>query len=455
MNQEAVKIASPMGSCAVVIGAGIAGLSAARALADSFEEVIILERDHLPTEAMPRPGVPQGKHPHFFLSGGMEALEDLFPGFRHDLVQAGAIRIDFGFDVLYEIPGADPLPQRALGIYTYSMSRPLMEHTIRRRLQQYGNVTLRGESRVLEILGTADGSIVAGVRYANSDGVSEMISADVVVDATAHAAPTLAFLRSTGLPLPEETIVEVDVRYLSAVFEAPGTPDDYKIIASLPKAPERNRGGGLFPAENSVFQVTLAGRDLDNTVADHASFLANAQRLETMTIYNKIKDTRLIGQVERFGFNGSIWRHFAKLARFPRGLFPMGDAICRFNPIHGQGMTVALQEANMLRHLLQVQPFDTDPLATLTQTYLANAEALVEDPWNMSTLQDFVFEETRGERPSDLKDRLKRQGALHRLSISDPEVHKLLLEVKHLLKPQKLLDDPELVQRAEEEMATA
>jgi 2-polyprenyl-6-methoxyphenol hydroxylase-like FAD-dependent oxidoreductase len=455
MNNGKYSASSQVGKCAVVIGAGASGLSGAQALADYFEQVIVLERDELPSGNTPRPGTPQGKQAHGLLGGSIKALEELFPGFNRDLVQAGAVPVNPGFELLLEFPGLDPFPRREWDWVIYSLTRPLIELTIRRRVEQQSNVTLRGGCRALEIVGTSDGTQVTGVRCKTLDGAQETIAADMVIDASRHGTLTLAFLRAARQPVPEETTIGVDIQYATGLFELSREAlGEFKAIVTFPKAPEGVHYGYLLPVESNCHQLLLVGRGDDAPPAEGDAFLAYAEKLDTPTIYNVMKGAKPAGNIARYGFPESKWRHFGRLDRFPRGLLPAGDAICCLNPVYGQGITVAVQEANVLRHLLRTNAANADPLATLAQQFLAEAEALIAAPWTISAIPDFIYPETRGERPDDLEYRLKSQVALARIATRDPSVWELVSEVRHLLKPLAVLEEPGLARRVEAEMAT-
>ena len=159
-----------IGNRAVVVGAGVGGLAAARAVADHFEQVVVLERDALPQTATPRPGVAQSRQTHVLLVGGQRALGELFPGFERDLVEAGAVALRAGLDALTERPGFDPFPRRDLDIIVYSLSRPLVELTMRRRLERLPNLVLRQNCRVESLAPTPDGAAVTAVRCDAGDG---------------------------------------------------------------------------------------------------------------------------------------------------------------------------------------------------------------------------------------------------------------------------------------------
>jgi len=170
MKRELPSRNSYLGQRAIVVGAGLGGLSAARVLSDYFDEVMILDRDELPDDATRRPGVPQGKQPHGLLGGGLKALEDLFPGFGNELTRAGAVSIDAGCDMLYEVPGQDVWPRIKLSWPTYSMSRPLIERTLRRQVERRGNIKVRSGCRVLNIVSESNIHAATGIQCQMVDG---------------------------------------------------------------------------------------------------------------------------------------------------------------------------------------------------------------------------------------------------------------------------------------------
>jgi 2-polyprenyl-6-methoxyphenol hydroxylase-like FAD-dependent oxidoreductase len=433
---------------AVVVGAGIGGLTAARVLADSFERVVVLERDALPERAEPRAGVPQGKHTHVLLAGGQHAMDDLFPGFAHDLVQAGAVPLRVGLDVRIESPGYDPFPQRDLGWDFYAQSRAQLELSVRQRLHAYANIELRHQCRVQACVARADGATVTGVQCVRADGKHATIEADLVIDASGRGTLTLGLLKLIGWTLPEETTIGVDLAYATAIFRRPGvTPEDWKGVICFPQPAQSDLGALLLPIEGERWMVTVARMHGEASPGDVDGFMACVQQLRTPTIYNALAHAKHLGEIARFQFPASEYRHYERLEAFPRGLLPLGDALCRFNPIYGQGMSVAAQEARALRQLLAARAGAADPLDGLAPAFFAAASALIESPWAMAAIPDFAHPDTRGERPADLEQRLKVGLAMNQLAAHDPAVHKLMAEVQHLLKPQSVYQDAELTQR--------
>jgi 2-polyprenyl-6-methoxyphenol hydroxylase-like FAD-dependent oxidoreductase len=448
-------VSTLIGKQAVVIGAGMGGLTAAGALADRFDQVVILERDTLPSKPTYRAGTPQARHVHALLLSGQRALSELFPGFEQDLARAGAVPLRVGLDVRMERPGYDPFPQRDLGWFSYAVSRPTIERAVRQRVESRANTTLRQHCRVQEVLASPNGEAVTGVRYENGNGASETIAADLVVDASGRGALTLALLQSIGRPLPEETTIGIDLGYATCVFAIPDDAStDWKGVMTFGQAPQNSRGGLMLPLEDNRWMATIGGRHGDVPTGDAEGFLTYARALRTPTIYNAISHAKRLDGVARYGFPESLRRHFERLDAFPRGLLPIGDAICRFNPVYGQGMSVAALEACLLKRLLEDPGKDSDPIVALAPTFFAEVQTLIETPWSVAIL-DFVFPDTRGQRPVDFETTLKFGIALTRLAAEDPAVHKLTVEVQHLLRPRSVYRDPALVQRVLAKMAEA
>jgi len=431
-----------LGKQAIVIGAGIGGLAAAGALADHFERVIVLERDRLPAGPAHRAGVPQGRHVHVLLAGGQRALESLFPGFTAALAQAGAVPMRMALDIRSELEGYDPFPQRDFGWDNYSMSRPLAEHVVRNELAKRANVELRDHCRVDAIVTAAGKPIVNGVRAAGGDG-DGAVAAELVVDASGSGALTLALLYATGNAPPPETRIGVDLGYATALFAIPDhAPADWKGVFTFPSPPSVRRGALMLPIEGDRWILSLGGAHGDNPPADFDGFLAFAAALRTPTISRAIAGAEPLADVARYLFTDSARRHFDRLPSFPRGLIVLGDAVCRFNPIYGQGMSVAAQQACILRRLLAARADAPDPLETLPQAFFAAIRDVIDTPWETAAVQDFAYPQTRGERPAGIEQTLKLAVALNRAAARDAGVHKLAVEVRQLLKPRSAYADP-------------
>ncbi|HUB47782.1 MAG TPA: hypothetical protein VMB73_22620 [Acetobacteraceae bacterium] len=439
------------GKHAVVVGAGIGGLAAAKSLAASFQHVTVLDRDALPREPGQRQGTPQARHAHVLLAGGQRALAALFPGVEQELEQAGAVKTRAGLDVLWERPGYDPYPRRDLGFISLSISRPLLEFIVRRRLEQEGNVTLRPGCRVRELAMSPDRGAVVGIRCDGFDRREEVLASDLVVDATGRPSLMTAMLDKVGLEQPPETEIGIDQTYATANFEFTGDPGWLGLI-HLPAAPDSGRGGFVFLLEHGRWIVSVCSKHGEPHPDDIDSFMAFVRELRTPTIYNAIHNARPFGDVSRYALPASTRRHFERLAHFPRGLLAIGDSVCRFNPVFGQGMSVAAQEADALRRLLAARAALPDPLDGLAPEFFEEIQPLLAAPWSTAET-DFVYPQTRGDRPADFAQRLRYGAALTQLAAEDAAVHRLVFEVNSLLRPPSVLREPELVGRVTALMA--
>lgn len=438
---------------AIVIGAGMGGLTAAAALARHFEAVTILESDELDDRPAFRVGVPQGKHVHGLLGGGITALSSLFPGFQNELALAGAIPIRPGLDTRLEQPGQDAFPRCDFGVVGYSMSRPLLEHVVRHLVKRTARVTLRSGCRVQDIIAAPDNSAAVGVRVKTGGELSEVVHGDLIVDASGRGALTMNFLAAAGYDAPGESAIDVDIRYTCGVFVLPPECDpDWKILLTRPDPTISGRRAIMFPIEGKRrWHLGLGGVNGDSAPKDLPGFIEYARTLRTPTAYNAIVGAKLDGDLVRFAFPRSYRRHFESLSRFPRGLLPIADAICRINPSFGQGMSVAALEALLLDSTLAKSTGQRDRLSDLAKSFFSSLAGVLNDPWAAAG-QDYVYPHLAHARPSDFEAKLKFQRALGQAAWADPSIYRLLWEVSNLITPSSVFREPAIAARIATEM---
>ena len=439
-----------LGRRAVVVGAGIGGLSMAGALAKHFEQVEVLERDRLTASAASRSGTPQDRHPHGLLAGGLKALGEIFPGFESDLARAGAVPVRVAQDVQYERPDVGVLPKRDFGLSLLCASRPLIELVLRRRAEAIPNITLRPDCRVTGIVPAAGDAAVHGIRFDPGSGRPETLEADLVVDASGRAALTLTLLDALGWDRPAETEIGIDLSYATAVVPIPdNAPSTWKLVLTQPDPPALAMHAVLVPMEDDRWIIAIAQHGAGARLETWDAFLDASRALTTPTVYNALRYAPPPCGIRHYRFPASIWRHFERLPRLPRGVLPVADALCRFNPIHGQGMSSAAKQARLLQDVADRAAAEPDPIAALQAGFMADVASVLETPWNMSTSADLAFPATRGERPEKFEEAQQFEAALFRAAVADPVVHRAMMDVAQLLRPQSRLQEPDMLRRIE------
>ena len=439
-----------LGRRAVVVGAGIGGLSMAGALAKHFEQVEVLERDRLTASAASRSGTPQDRHPHGLLAGGLKALGEIFPGFESDLARAGAVPVRVAQDVQYERPDVGVLPKRDFGLSLLCASRPLIELVLRRRAEAIPNITLRPDCRVTGIVPAAGDAAVHGIRFDPGSGRPETLEADLVVDASGRAALTLTLLDALGWERPAETEIGIDLSYATAVVPIPdNAPSTWKLVLTQPDPPALAMHAVLVPMEDGRWIIAIAQHGAGARLETWDAFLDASRALTTPTVYNALRYAPPPCGIRHYRFPASIWRHFERLPRLPRGVLPVADALCRFNPIHGQGMSSAAKQARLLQDVADRAAAEPDPIAALQAGFMADVASVLETPWNMSTSADLAFPATRGERPEKFEEAQQFEAALFRAAVADPVVHRAMMDVAQLLQPYSWLQEPGIMRRIE------
>ena len=380
-----------LGDSAIVIGGGMAGLLAARVLIDAFESVTVLERDPLDAPLGPRNGTPQASHVHVMLEAGRAILETLEPGYQADVVGAGGLCIDAGSDLQYFHHGAYlQAPDTTLPMLC--ASRPLFEYVLRERVRDRDGITFRGECSFQTYVVDGTPPRVTGISYRDSNGESATMGADLVVDATGRASRTARWLDEVGYPRPDVEEVGIDLAYSSMMVERPpDTVDGFLVVPTSPNC----RGGTVVPIEDERWVVTLFGLHGDHPPGDPAGFAEFARSLATAEPADILERHQSVNAgVHQYPFPANRRYRYDDLDAFPRGLLVTGDAIASFNPIYGQGMSVAALDALHL-HIALTEP----TLEDIADRYFPAVANTIDVIWRMTVGADFGYPDTTGSAP--------------------------------------------------------
>lgn len=428
---------STIGDHAIVIGGSMAGLCAARVLEDGFDTVTIIEKDPLPDAPDPRPGVPQGPQIHALQEAGRATLEDLLPGFGEDVISAGGLMIDAARDIKFYDEG-DYLADGSKRSPAYTASRPLFEHVVRWRVIDRPGVRLRSGCQFIDYLVDGDATAVTGIEVRGLDEGIEEIRADLVVDATGRTSRTPAWLEGQGFAPPPVDEVHIDIAYSTVGIERPA--DDRRAILA-PSSPPHSRGGAAFPIEGNRWLVNLHGIHGDHPPTEIGGFGDFAASLPVSEL-KRLLDShpRVSDDVAYYPFPSNQRRYYEKLDRIPDGLLVIGDAIASFNPIYGQGMSVAALEALVLHHALARGGWDG-----LSARYFRRAAEVIDIAWSMAVGADFQFPQTTGPKPrgTDLFGRYLSR--LTRKAHADGDLRDALFSVILMERPPTALLRPRVM----------
>ncbi|MFG1996330.1 FAD-dependent oxidoreductase [Actinoplanes sp. NPDC048988] len=422
---------------AVVIGGSLAGLLAARVLSDTYEKVLVFDRDELPASAVPRRGVPQGRQAHGMLAGGALAIGALIDGFTPDLVSAGAVVGDAAADIQWYLDGHPILAHRS-GLPTVMGSRALVEHVVRRRVAAIANVEVIGSTEVTGLRTAADGSGVTGVWLAQPD---RLVDADLVVDAGGRGSRSPVWLGRLGLPTVREETVELGLSSVSRHFRSRGRHLGGRLGGNSPAHPGQPHSGLVLAEENDTWVVSMNGWFGETPPTDLAGMLAYAGTLDNPDIAEIIRDAEPIGEPALIRFPHAVRRHYTELAGMPEGYLVMGDALCSLSYVYGQGMTVAALQARALADVLGAGP---DLVAA---RFFAAADAVLDGPWAAATSNDLRFPQAVGARPPIDPARAAYLAEVRAATATDVEVARAFIRVFHLVDPGSALAAPEIAAR--------
>src|SRR5437588_4521439 len=449
MSSKQISRSGFGGQPAVVIGASMAGLLASRVLSEHFEQVTVIERDRLPQEVQARKGVPQGRHVHILLHRGASIMKELFPDLFPALIKDGAVPIDTVADFHWYNFGAWKARFKS-GITFYSQSRPLLEGLVREQVAARSNVRFLDMCDVVKLCANHDATQITGVQIRHRQGEQheEVLSADLVVDASGRGSQTPQWLATLGYDKVEETTIKVDVGYATRVYRRPEHNNfDHNVLAVYSTPPAEKRAGVLAPIEENRWIVTMIGWIRHYQPDDEAGFLAFARSLPQPDLYEAIKDAEPVTPLTIHKFPANRRRDYERIARFPEGFVALGDAVCSFNPVYGQGMTAAALEAETLNTLLyqQRERRASGDITGFSHPFQKKITHIVDTFWLLAASEDFRHPETQGKRPLgvNLLNRYARR--VHELSTFNPQVTVLLYQVLQAIKSPMALFSPRIL----------
>jgi 2-polyprenyl-6-methoxyphenol hydroxylase-like FAD-dependent oxidoreductase len=429
------------GERAVVLGASMAGLLAARVLADFFDTVLVVERDVLPTAASSRRGVPQGRHAHLLWGSGVSIIEGLFPGFVDGILSDGATYFDGDLSRVYISTGGHPLPPsgRIDDFRFMSPSRPLLECHVRRRVSDSPNIEICDGHDIAELI-AAHGHVSGALIRARDGRSDRAVEADLVVDAMGRGGRTPAFLDGMGYGRPAEESLDVRLMYSSVPLRLPATALSEVGVIVGPVA-GRPAGLALLSNENDTSMFTAYGMAGLEPPTGFSEMLAFITDFTPPHVVKAMRAGEAAGEGAQHRMPSTRWRRYDKMRRWPTGLLAIGDAICSFNPIYGQGMTVAALEAKCLQDCL------LEGTDHLQRRYFRATAKPIGNAWQLATGGDLSLPEIEGPRPLPVRlvnDYLKHAQAASR---SDAIVAHRLTRVAGLIDAPIRLLHPEVAAR--------
>ena len=382
---------------AVVVGASMAGLLAARVLADHFGEVVLVDRDTLPADASPRKGVPQSPHVHVLLGRGAQILDRLFPNFLGEVTAAGAVPVHWPSDVLW-LSRSGWGARTGRGMNLMLATREFLEHEVRRRVIANPRIRVVEGSDVTGLLGSrrdapASGR-VHGVRLRSRDTSEDSeLDGDLVVDASGRNSQTPDWLGVLGYQSPNETVINSFLGYASRMYEpSPDDERDWKAVFYMTQPPHGTRTGVIFPVERGRWQVTLVGVGRDYPPTDDDGFLEFARSLRSPVLATAIGTARPLTKISGYRRTENQLRRYDELRAWPERFVVLGDAACSFNPVYGQGMTAAGESALVLDKWLRA--------GTSAHDFQVRLRKALASAWLLATGEDFRYPTTEGGRPN-------------------------------------------------------
>jgi 2-polyprenyl-6-methoxyphenol hydroxylase-like FAD-dependent oxidoreductase len=430
---------------ALVLGASMSGLLAARVLSDFYETVAVVERDALPVRPEMRRGVPQASHAHVLLARGGEVLAELFPGLLDELDEAGVPKWDDGDlsrrDIRIGTRSLSRHGRMRRPLRDYRPSRPLLDDVVRRRVRAIANVTILERHEVVALTSTGDRGRVTGAVVANRAAEeTSPIAADLVIDATGRGSRTPVLLEQLGYGRPVEDELVIRLTYTSQWFQIPHGTMPVDVAGAFPE-PDQSSGFALLENEEGRWGLSVGSTGHNEPAENCTALLSFIEDIAPPDVLDILRAAKPIGRVSKYRVPSNRWRRYDKMRRFPEGFVVVGDAFCSFNPVYGQGMTIAALEAITLRDCLR------RGRSRLPRRYFRSAAKLVGTAWRTAVSSDLSLPSVTGPRPLTMRLANVYVERLLTAAESDPAVTEQFLRVAGMLDSPARLLHPAMILR--------
>jgi 2-polyprenyl-6-methoxyphenol hydroxylase-like FAD-dependent oxidoreductase len=272
------------------------------------------------------------------------------------------------------------------------------------------------------------------------EAAERILSADLVVDATGRGSRTPAFLAQLGYGRPEIDELVIRVAYASIPVRIPEDALREKMIARMFE-PGRRRGFAMFRCERDVWIVaaaTLGDVPLPSTLDELIDCGVGGAPAHVL---QAARQSEPLGPLSVYRYPSNRWRRYDKMTRLPEGYVVVGDAFCSFNPIYGQGMTIAAIEATILRDLLARGDAD------LGRRFFHAAGKQVRVAWQTAVGSDLALPEVEGKRPVSMRVTNAYLDRVLAAAETDVTVAQDFLRVMGMVAPPSTLMRPAFVAR--------
>jgi FAD dependent oxidoreductase len=430
-----------MGNRAVVLGGSISGLFAARALADYYSEVLVIDRDEMVGVTGSRRSTPQTFHAQALLARGQQALEELFPGITKELSDTGVPTGDIGADLRWYFDGHQ-LKQKHTDLICLAAPRVILERHVRGRVEAIPNVKFMEWYDILGVTATPEKDRITGVRILRQGAAEEeAIQADLIIDTTGRGSRAPVWLTELGYPEVPTDRVKIGLGYSTRHYRLPLGHLGHDLAIVLAPTPDYHRGA-IFAREGPLedggerYLLTLNGVLGDHPPTDHDGFLAFAKSLPVPDIYDAIVNAEPLDDAVQFRFPASRWRRFELMPRLPEGFLVMGDAVHSPNPVYAQPITItAIATIILMRHLRRSTP--PHPV-----DWFKDVGRVIDGAWEITTASDLAYPETEGERTTRLRMANAFVTQLRNAALHDGDLAEAFLRVAGLVDPADALMRP-------------